>query len=233
MAQWSLIIINKVLCATRGAKIYQDYIEWKQWGEQSFAKLTPYNKAYFQAEISMLDLGKNPSVIEIGYGNGEFLSFCQENKWKVCGTEVNEGLVDIAKKFGFESYSPDQLQSISDETFDLAVGFDVLEHIPVEEHLNFLNGILSKLKNGGVLLLRFPNADSPLGLPNQYGDLTHCSHVGSGLIRSYANILRCRVLHIKGEARPITLKCKKESLVNMIYKSIFPALEIFIKKIGS
>lgn len=208
-----------------------DYICWKNWEAHEFGTLDANRSAYFDAELKPLNVSEGAVVLEIGFGNGQFLAFGKRNRWQISGTEVNLTLVETAKNKGFDAHVADELGRLADSTFDLVAAFDVLEHVPEIEHVDFLASLIKKLKIGGVLLLRFPNGDSPMGLPNQNGDPTHCSVIGVGKLKLYANLLNSHVLYIKGEARPLSFSSVKSSIVNMMYHIVFPPIEWFLKKI--
>lgn len=60
--------------------------------------------------------------------------------------------------------------------FGMILLFDVLEHVPVENQVDFTQSICAALRPGGVLLLTVPNANSPLASRWRYIDYTHyCS----------------------------------------------------------
>jgi hypothetical protein len=55
------------------------------------------------------------------------------------------------------------------------------------------------LRNGGVFIARFPNGDSPFGLANQNGDLTHVTAIGSEKFRYLVQRLDSDLLFIGKE----------------------------------
>jgi 2-polyprenyl-3-methyl-5-hydroxy-6-metoxy-1,4-benzoquinol methylase len=99
------------------------------------------------------------------------------------GIEANLELVNIAEHLGYKALHSDEMYAINADQFDLIAAFDVLEHIPQSEILNFLSQVKRMLKNGGVFIARFPNGDSPFGLANQNGELTHVTAIGSEKFR--------------------------------------------------
>jgi SAM-dependent methyltransferase len=181
-----------------------DYLSWKKWGSD-FARLNNTEFAYFSTEISRLNnnLPVNVKALEIGFGNGAFLRYAQRMGWDICGTEVNEALVSIALQSGFNvSHTADLLQ-FSDNSFDLLVAFDVLEHIPQDDLPKFFSEVKRILKIDGFFIARFPNGDSPLGLMHQNSDVTHVTTIGSGKIRYYAAKTNMKLFFIGGEAQPL------------------------------
>jgi SAM-dependent methyltransferase len=158
-----------------------DYVEWKGWVDQTpFGQLSTGESAYFDSELR--DVRVSPGgicdVLEIGYGNGAFLSYCQDRGWRITGTELEPGLVQAGVDAGFAVFASDRMDQIADRSFDLIAVFDVLEHVPQDAVPEFLGALSRKLREGGKILFRFPNADSWLGNALQNGDPTHVNAIG-------------------------------------------------------
>jgi 2-polyprenyl-3-methyl-5-hydroxy-6-metoxy-1,4-benzoquinol methylase len=192
--------INKMSESSYG----KSYLTWKMWGDE-FGKLSKFEAHYFSKEISKANctFPKNSKVLEIGFGNGSFLKYASEKNWDVYGTEVNSDLVQIANQKGFNTFDTSDLTMFKNDTFDLVIAFDVLEHIPQEHLLSFILEIKRVLRNDGVLIARFPNGDSPFGLSNQNGDITHVTAIGSGKINYFAANSNMELIFSGGEAKPI------------------------------
>lgn len=183
-----------------------DYLKWKGWEQGSeFGKLKKTDSAYFAAEINRAKrkLPAKSKVLEIGFGNGAFLQFSRANNWDVCGIEINEDLVRVARGCGYDATHTDNLSGFNDGTFDLVVAFDVLEHIPQDLLSNVIGEVKRILKMEGVFIARFPNGDSPFGLKNQNGDLTHVTTIGSGKVYYLAAKCDMEVIYVGGEAQPL------------------------------
>lgn len=182
-----------------------EYLKWKAWAEEGFGTLTKKHFSHFSAEIGktgkVFPLGSR--VLEIGYGNGSFLAYSKARKWEVVGTEVSTDLVEIASRKGFDVHHADNLRDFRDDSFDLIVAFDVLEHIPEENLLEFLRQIVRTLRDGGCFIARFPNGDSPFGLPAQNGDITHTTAIGSGKVRYFADSLSVDLVYVGAESQPL------------------------------
>lgn len=183
-----------------------NYLKWKGWEEVSnFGKLKKQEKAYFNAEIRKTKhvFPANSKVLDIGFGNGSFLKFAKEKNWDICGTEVNEHLVKIAKECGYDVRHSDNLSAYGDNTFDLIVAFDVLEHIHQNALPTFIDEVKRILKKDAFFIARFPNGDSPFGLSYQNGDITHITTLGSGKIYYFAARCDMEAFFVGGEAQPL------------------------------
>ncbi len=181
-----------------------DYVEWKGWVDQTpFGLLEPGESVYLDSELRDVLARSHgiADVLEVGYGNGAFLSYCRTRGWNVTGTELDPGLIEAAAASGFRVFPADQLDRIADGSFDLIAVFDVLEHIPQEAVPGFLSALSGKLRAGGQILFRFPNADSWLGNPLQNGDPTHVTAIGYLKMTYFALQTDLEVVTFRGAKR--------------------------------
>lgn len=178
-----------------------EYTTWKNWSNETFGILSKSEKNYFSGELKKLGrkISPNSNVLEIGFGNGCFMQYAKKNGWEITGVEANLELVDIAKSLGYKALHSDDIGAIASDQFDMIAAFDVLEHIPQSDILNFLSQIKRMLKDGGVFIARFPNGDSPFGLANQNGDLTHVTAIGSEKFRYLVQRLDSDLIFLGGE----------------------------------
>ncbi len=156
------------------------YSRWKGWSGKNFGEFSKIEARYFAWQFRRLKQREAPHrVLEIGFGNGNFLGWAQGQGHACQGIELNDHLVRKAREHGFAAFA-DLSELKADEPFDILVAFDVLEHIPLEALPAFVSELRSHLVPGGRMLFRFPNGDSPFGRPIQYGDLSHTTVLGSG-----------------------------------------------------
>ncbi len=151
------------------------YAEWKSWRHEDFGRPTRQACAYFNLLWRRFAANRcqPQKVLEIGFGNGQFLGWCRQRGLTACGTETNEALLARARAAGFDCAG--SLAILDAGPFDLIVLFDVLEHIPESGITAFLCSLSDRLAPQGQILLRTPNGGSPFGLNNQYGDPTHAA----------------------------------------------------------
>ncbi len=223
--------------AKRGQQVESygaDYLNWKNWGNENFGKLRKTDNAYYKSEIHRIGrrLPNNLRVLEVGFGNGSFLKFSKTRGWDISGTEVNEELVKSAKKQGYSVFNSEDLSIFPENTFDLVAAFDVIEHIPQGDLGGFLLEVKRILKNNGHFIARFPNGDSPFGLPNQNGDVTHVTLLGSGKVKYFANKVGMELLFLGGQAEPIfgtnlvhfvhrLIAVPVKRIINVVIRNIF------------
>ncbi|ANJ27671.1 class I SAM-dependent methyltransferase [Agromyces aureus] len=166
----------------------EGYSDWKGWTADTFGHLSRGDDDYYAREVR--DATRRTSigtVLEIGFGNGAFLAFCRSRGWDVTGVELLPELVEAAKAAGFAAYPSDRLDEVPDASFDAVFAFDVFEHIPPEASVEFLRTLKAKLRPGGVLVLRYPNVDTWIGNPFQFGDVTHVNAIGALKMGYYAD----------------------------------------------
>ncbi len=210
-----------------------DYLKWKDWNHEQFGRIGSKERNAFKIELSRTkhNFKSGTKVLEIGFGNGEFLAFAREREWEVKGLEINFNLLEIAEKHGFDVSHSSELTDLQESHFDLVVAFDVLEHLDEQSISNIFHEINRILRSGGFLIAKFPNGDSPFGMINQNGDVTHITTIGSGKIKYWAKRFGMNIVFLGGEAEPIFIKSIQifHSLIavpikllgNLIINSIF------------
>ncbi len=157
---------------------YTNYSEWKGWlNEVPFGELQESEREKFRMQLDSCSiLYKQINALELGFGNGSFMRFLKDNGSVVEGIEVQEALIDAAKRFGFPAHN--SLDKITQSPYDLIVAFDVLEHLTLPQLKDLFMHADRLLKPDGVMLFRFPNADSFAGMGAQNGDFTHITSIG-------------------------------------------------------
>ncbi len=165
---------------------YQGYQDHKSWGQ---APDSTHDPLFFE-EIDSLGLKKGAKIVEVGFGEGRFLDFARRSGFDVLGLEIIPDLVKMASARG-HNVSVGALGDLSDQagTFDLVVAFDVMEHLTTEEVAVFLNDSSLLLKEGGFILIRFPNGNSPFSLWLMNADVTHRSYLSENSIMQLARPL--------------------------------------------
>jgi SAM-dependent methyltransferase len=100
---------------------------------------------------------KTGSLLDVGAGIGQFLSWARNSYGEVYGTEVSSTAVEIAKqRYGLDLFhgTLDDL-SLHGEAFDNITLFHVLEHVP--DPKSMLKTCHSLLSPGGILVIAVPN----------------------------------------------------------------------------
>ena len=119
------------------------------------------NRSNFEANIRVLKktrlLNKNKKMLEIGSGKGVMVNCLSKKGYDIVGTEINDNYIKFAKnRFGvvLKKMSGENL-NFKNNSFDIALSFDVFEHIPnTNKHLKEVRRVL---KSNGHYLLQTPN----------------------------------------------------------------------------
>ncbi len=135
-----------------------------------------WGKAYIWYLKNWLPDKKDALIADLGCGHGKLLYLLRKLGYvNLTGVDISNDQVVLARKICQNVEQSDVLNWLSHNSkqFDLFVGLDLIEHLTRTEAISFLSLSFSRLKNGGRLILQTPNADSPFGMGNRYGDLTH------------------------------------------------------------
>ncbi|HEX6977516.1 MAG TPA: class I SAM-dependent methyltransferase [Patescibacteria group bacterium] len=100
--------------------------------------------------------GKKKKILDIGAGNGLFLSEFKKRGWESTGVEFSEHAVKEAKNFGLKLKRGDFLDfKFPKNYFDVVTLNNVLEHLYKPKET--LEEISKVLKNNGALIVAVPN----------------------------------------------------------------------------
>lgn len=106
-------------------------------------------------------LGKSGRILDIGCGNGKFLSYMKRfGSYQLHGIEMPGGSADRAAQIAELTLKVGELEAddFAAETFDGITLHHVFEHLANPQQ--YLQTISTIIKPGGVLVMSFPNIDS-------------------------------------------------------------------------
>ena len=139
-----------------------------------FAESAP---VYARTVGAWLPQVRTARIFEAACGPGPFLHFLKQAGYlNVQGTDTSAPAVHLAQAAGLPARQADSIKEIREtvsDSLDAVVAIDFIEHLPRSTFLDFLDGAFRALKHGGVLILRMPNGDSPLGTRNLFNGITH------------------------------------------------------------
>ena len=154
----SFSYLNPQPTALELEKIYETY-----YGETSESQETErhlhFRRPVFEELVSFINSrrGSDSTLVDIGCGNGDFISIAREHGWNVSGAEISGPAVE----YGVSKRGLNILQSsliefpFESAKFEVATILDVLEHLPNPK--STLKEIYRVLKPGGLLIARVPN----------------------------------------------------------------------------
>lgn len=184
-----------------GMENYTQYLEWKNWTEEKFLDCPAFEHDQYDELFKLVGPLDGTAACEIGFGNGQLLGYLRARGYTLAGTEMLAPLLERARRHGISAAR--RIDDFPDaQRFNLIVAIDVLEHIPQHEAAAFLAGLGARLTPGGRILLKFPNGDSPYGLRNQHGDVTHLAVIGGKKMAYYARLAGLDIVRLAGEPVP-------------------------------
>jgi len=135
-------------------------------------------KNYYQKLLAIyIPDDKNIFILDVGCGMGFSLLALNEMGFKnVEGIDIDPKQVQscLNKKLNV-TLVKDSIEYISkkENTYNMILAFDVIEHIPHQFQLEFVTSIQKALKKNGILICTVPNANSTLASRWRYNDWTH------------------------------------------------------------
>jgi 2-polyprenyl-3-methyl-5-hydroxy-6-metoxy-1,4-benzoquinol methylase len=121
-------------------------------------------------------VGVRSAIFEVGPGLGHLAAHYQSVGHSVHCVDIFQDIVDVCKELGLSVDHTTSLLSYLEghpAKYDLILMIDVLEHIDVEIQVSVLTALTNLLNDGGVIVIRVPNADSLLANRYRYIDFTH------------------------------------------------------------
>jgi SAM-dependent methyltransferase len=115
-------------------------------------------------------------IIEIGCGRGEFLDLLREAGVSATGVDTDAAMVERCRAKGHCVEHGDGigfLRAQPDGSIPAIFSAQVVEHLPYEELISFLELSCSKLRPGGQLIFETVNPHAIEAFKTFYTDLTH------------------------------------------------------------
>jgi len=165
----------------------EEMLEWYEFlssargitSDDDVRRLTEhYSTGYGRLLGKYLPKDKNAQIYDIGCGPGLTLNILRSLGYgNLMGTDLSLTSIEIALGLGLavkQANSIDDLASYPDNSMDRIFGVDLIEHLEKKELVRLIRVASQKLrKPEGMLILRFPNGDSPLVGRHLFNDVTH------------------------------------------------------------
>jgi cyclopropane fatty-acyl-phospholipid synthase-like methyltransferase len=123
-----------------------------------------------------LPIDKSAQILDIGCGAGILLEwFVGSGYPNAQGIDIDRSQIEFASHLGLKvECVPDSISWVQNSsTFDMIMMCDVLEHVSSVNDIKMLSSIHSALKDGGIFIVKVPNASSSFGTRARYIDPTH------------------------------------------------------------
>jgi SAM-dependent methyltransferase len=121
-------------------------------------------------------LVEHSPVVDLGCGRGEMLELLLAAGVEVTGVDLDEGMVERARRTGAEVHHGDALNFLmkqEDASLGAIFSAQFIEHVPVNQLPELLEIARSKLRPGGVFVAETVNPHSPRALKVFWIDPTH------------------------------------------------------------
>jgi SAM-dependent methyltransferase len=142
-----------------------------KWYE--FSKSRHYEHLYLPL---LDDLSRDARILELGCGSGDMVAFLEEKGFEqVIGIDISGEQIAIAQERGLNCQRADVFSYLdsTEDTFDVVIAKDFVEHFTTEELLHLASKISEVLTEDGGLILETPNGRGLFPGQVMYGDLTH------------------------------------------------------------
>ena len=157
---------------------YRETLYSKYYSNQICATVADevWTRKVFSEEIlSHLSGFEAKSIGELGCGHGNLLSFLRKKGFQqVQGCDLSLEQVELAQKKGLNVVQQDAFSFLDrQENWDAIVAIDVMEHLTKDEAVLLILKFKMKLRQGGKVVIRIPNADAAVGGSFLWSDFTH------------------------------------------------------------
>lgn len=122
-------------------------------------------------------LREHQPVVDIGCGRGELLELLAREGIEVIGVEPDPGMAAEARARGItvhEQLASDYFATVPDGSLGAVISTHVVEHLPLDVLIDFLESSAQKLRPGGIFIAETPNPATLIVLGSHFiMDPTH------------------------------------------------------------
>jgi SAM-dependent methyltransferase len=115
-------------------------------------------------------------VLDVGCGRGELLDLLGERGVSARGVDLDPGMVERCRGKGHDVQLGDAneyLTAVADGTLGAVFSAQVIEHLPYDDLVRFMQISLAKLASGGLFVAETVNPHAPHALKTFWVDPTH------------------------------------------------------------
>ena len=145
---------------------------------------------YRRVVLPRLPQNRASRIAELACGHGSFLWWLKSEGFsKITGIDSSSQQVTVARELDCPVEEADVvgwLEHRPPQSVDALVGIDLVEHLTKDDFMGLLKHSSRALVSSGVLILRYPNGDSPLVGLNLFNDITHVWTYTTNCVRTLA-----------------------------------------------
>jgi SAM-dependent methyltransferase len=143
--------------------------------KETLERYALYYRGYFRP---FLPPDRSAPILDAGAGYGSFLYFLKKEGYtRIEGVDRSEEQVSLGRSLGIQELFckdiEEFLQGKKEDSYERIFAIDLLEHLPEEKLFAVMGEFYRVLKEGGKVVVRVPNGESPFFGKVLYGDLTH------------------------------------------------------------
>lgn len=166
----------------------------------------------------LLPADKKIAMLDIGCGCGFLVYYLRSIGFdNVTGIDINEQLIQTAKhNVDAEFISCDATDYLREtqKRFDIIFMWNVLEHIPHEEVIDFLATVRQSLTEHGFAVVRTPNMTNIMAQGHLNDDFTHVTGLTEQSLEQIASISGFSVVEHLNQFRVQNFKGKVKAVLN-------------------
>lgn len=148
-----LVFLNPRPSATQVEEHYRENYDEAYGAAEGAADRQPV----YASVLAHLSEWRQPPgrLLDIGCGDGAFISLCQQAGWTCAGVELSQGAVARARLKGYAVFSQAEFRQAAGAPFDVVTLVNVLE--AVTDPASLVRTIASQMKPQGILAIRVLN----------------------------------------------------------------------------
>lgn len=147
------------------------------YGEASISELKKQSIFWKYYYKEFLTEDPESTILDCGCGNGLFVQWLQHMGFKnTYGIDISPEQVEIANQHGIKNITHADLFDFlktKQTVYKVIFLSDVIEHFNKEEIISLLELVYNALKQGGSVIIKTPNGESPFAGRYRWGDFTH------------------------------------------------------------
>lgn len=160
------------------SEMYDQYVDVQapNWADADGPANAIWGRAAIHRLKKWLPADKTAKCLDLGCGAGHLMQALRSAGYDaLTGVDLAPDAVALARKKGLNVTRADAKEFLkeSQDSYDIVLAFDLVEHLRKDELLETLRLIRKRLTPNGVFIFQTPNALSPWSGHYRYGDLTH------------------------------------------------------------